>query len=808
MLQRMAFGILTFLSLFASGFDFADQGKPLCVIAIPEQMNQFENLALKDLQSYLEKMTGAPFSVVPENKVKGAAVYLGQTEYAKKHGVDFSKLGKEEWVLKESGNNLIIAGGRPIGTFYGVWALLNKSGCWSLSMEQDAVPKYSKLSMKGLNEQKSPRFGGRVIYDGFAVSSTIMGIPEKEKKAYQMYLLRNHINGKQHRLLMPLYLGDLTNVSTEPAWHTLCLYVDPGIYFKTHPEYFSMNEKGQRVRPHSSTAGGSLCMSNADVKRISLEKLRTFIKQDRKKFPKEEWPILYDISVLDLFPYICLCPECRAIVKEEGGGEFGLMMRYINFVAGEIAKEYPDILIRTLGYGLAKVKEAKTKPAKNVILQVADKFVYCDYFRPLSHKFNDPARETFEDCRKTGARLAVWDYWNMSMYFEPPRLETILDTLQPDMRYFAGIGVEALFLEAERHTYKPQNFIDLNYFIAAKLMVNPEENVDRLMDVFMNGYYGDAAPELKIFMNQLREGIKKFPKLQKGMSVAQWDYMTPEFLVESYKRLKKAAEKTPESSLQRRHVNDELLPLLWLVVEKRLRYEKVFRDAGIRMDTLKKECYDYSMAHLARYNGTKLDAHSPYAKTRKDFQEEFAKITNVPLPIPLKFAKVPEEKIRVFGKYHYIQKPDYYALVVKDPDSPTGEALKSANPNPASHGAETVVRDPKGKWAFRATEFGYGTNYVVVKNIPQDEKYHWYKMPKIKIDENGSFYGHVWYIHLPLGSAYRIDDGTSDENVWDCWFSAKFTGPAYVKGSKKENAVWLDTVVLVKEDAESLIAKE
>ncbi|MBR1952754.1 MAG: hypothetical protein IKA32_09265 [Lentisphaeria bacterium] len=53
-------------------------------------------------------------------------------------------------------------------------------------------------------------------------------------------------------------------------------------------------------------------------------------------------------------------------------------------------------------------------------------------------------------------------------------------------------------------------------------------------------------------------------------------------------------------------------------------------------------------------------------------------------------------------------------------------------------------------------------------------------------------------MQIDLKTAYQIDDGASKENVWDTYFSAKFTGPAYVKGSKKENAIYVDQVVLVR----------
>ena len=44
-----------------------------------------------------------------------------------------------------------------------------------------------------------------------------------------------------------------------------------------------------------------------------------------------------------------------------------------------------------------------------------------------------------------------------------------------------------------------------------------------------------------------------------------------------------------------------------------------------------------------------------------------------------------------------------------------------------------------------------------------------------------------------------LTDGTAADNTWDeVWFSAKFTGPSYVPGSKKDDAIWVDMVVLTR----------
>ena len=340
--------------------------------------------------------------------------------------------------------------------------------------------------------------------------------------------------------------------------------------------------------------------------------------------------------------------------------------------------------------------------------------------------------------------------------------------------------------------------MDLNYFVASRLMVHPYQNVNHLIDIFLKGYYGKAAPDMKKYLDQLRQGVKTNPKLQPGMRVTAWDFMTPQFLLNSYKALKKAAEKLPPDSRYQRRVHTEMIPLLWLVLEKKGRYYPIFQKAGISLNLLKKECRNFCMAHMERYNGTNLDVVSPYVKSRKVFNDEFNRIIGTSLPRPDKFKNIPDEDIRVLGKYHFFQKPNYNTLIVKDPDSLTKVALRGASPNPKKHGAKTLYRDPSGKFQFRATQFGCANKGTVIEDVPQDEKYHWYKIPDVTISEKSWFWGHLWYLAIPLASVYQVDDGMSDANYWDCWFSAKFTGPAYVKGSQKKNAIWVDMVVLVR----------
>ena len=165
---------------------FAREGKALHQIVVADGLNTFEEMAAKDLKEFLGKMSGASFEIVKESDAKEPAIYVGRTKFAAAKGVDFNGFAKEEWMLKSvrhdpiNGASLIVCGGRPIGTFYGAWALLTKLGCWPLTMEQTLIPERRFLGLQAnLDERRTPSFAGRCIYDGFAIHGSRMGIPDK-----------------------------------------------------------------------------------------------------------------------------------------------------------------------------------------------------------------------------------------------------------------------------------------------------------------------------------------------------------------------------------------------------------------------------------------------------------------------------------------------------------------------------------------------------------------------------------------------------------------------------------------------------
>ena len=789
---------LTGLQAAEKPFELARNGKAACVIALPDKPGKFDRMAAEDLQNYLNRMTGAKFAVVPESKVAGNAVYVGKTKAAAEEA--FPAFKAEEWCISSpDGRRLILTGGKRIGGFYAAWALLNKLGCYALTFDQDAVPESPDLVYNGAFERKKPLFDGRLIYDGNGHMLRKVRADGKVEQAYLLWVLRNRINGSQsQKRLRALYEYGSYNLAQDYPYHTLDLFVPPEKYFKTHPEYFSMNEKGKRFPPERPHVGGSLCMSNPEVAQVALNSLRAMIKKDHASRPQEEWSYVYDISKLDRMPYICKCPACKAIIKEEGT-ELGLLMRFINTIAREIRKEYPEIVIRTSGSLSTNPPPTRTLPEKNVLIQTGDRFTVSDPFLPLTHPINKESMERIRAWQNKAARLAVWDYWNLGgdTYFTPPRVETVFDALQSDFKFFRSVGVTELFIEAGRDYAAPQNFIDLAYFTANHLMADPDADPEKLADVFFKYYYGPAGPALQKWFNRIRAGIKKHPGRQPSYGAANWSYADVPFLFDAYVMLKKEAESLPENSVFRKRVEFERIAVIWSILAQRPSFKRIFKANGLDVDNLVEECRSLVKKYIRRYPCSKPEVLD------KLFEKRFLSVASN-LKRPEKFKDVPDEKFRMIAFPHFTPVKYLGSAIVADPDSIQGKALRSASTDPDMHGVDKLI---PGKHKFRTTFFQLrngnnmgGAVQLRLKEVPQDEKYHWFRLPgKIELKHRSGFWGQGWAIQAKTNHLYALTDGTAADNVWDeVWMSAKFTGPAYVPGSTKENAIWIDMLVLTK----------
>ena len=749
-----------------------------------------EKEAADELKEHLDKITGADFKLVAEEDaagVKTPAFYVGQTKFAASQGIDFSKFHDQEWLVKTVDKDIVIGGGKTRGTLYGVYDLLeNKFGCHWYSYDTTEIPSNKNLTLENVSIRKEPSFTSRLIFDDYYMSWFL----KKEFKAQKLL----HKKRSRSSLNSGYWMGIWPDTTKQfEDCHNFYSYIDPKKYFKDHPEYFTMDASGKRYQG----VGSQFCMSNPDAADIVYNSLVGFIKADRAKLPSEQWPTTYDISQMDGEGFICLCPKCKAITEREGS-ESGLQLSFMNELARRISKEYPDVIIRTFAYGSTRKPPKNIKPDKNVLIRWCDNFALSDCYRPLTSEFNAGQKAEFDTWVKTGAKMYVWDYWNMGTeFFEPPRVETVVDAIINDLRYFKTNNVSRYFAELDVvEADNLPNFMDLHVWLAYQLMLDIDQNEEMLIRRFLKGYYGPAAEPMGKFLEMLRKGVKETPTKMCCGGAEPRPYCTEQFMKTVWGYLKQAYNAAPEGSVYRSNVQKEMLTPISVI----LRNKWVIGDRKEMIDIYKNTRLKYieRINPKVTANGYSNEYWLGKLKTNLNSFEM------VKLPVPKGFEG---REIRLLGWpnlcwFKHTTEESYAA----DPDSIAGKALLSRKPRhyekPTIHSTTTP-----GAGEMYSTAIGvydYGTKKSISidlrKDLPQDEKYHWYKIGVYELTPGTFVWGFYWQTQCSLAHLCLPPGGKADANNWEVWVSLKFTGPGYVNGSTRTNEIYWDQVMLVKPD--------
>ena len=751
-----------------------------------------EKEASEELKYHLDRITGADFPLIPEtkaSKLSRPAFYVGNTGKAKRVlRIKPEKLGPEEWYVKTVGPDVIITGGKTRGTLYGVYELLEKKfGCRWLAYDTNIIPPQTKLVLEETELRGTPSFTDRDIADDLFFCKT------RGKEVYQ----KNLTFHKRVRASLESIWPKKTRQYY--SCHNIYYFVEPSKYYKTHPEYFDMNAAGKRV--HGTVGanhlqGNNICYSNPAVVEITWKKLEEYIAKDRKKLPPDQWPTVYNITHMDRTSWFCQCPECRKIAKREGG-DCGLLLYFYNQIAERLEKKYPELFLDTFMFG----DPPKTiRPKKNIRMRWIYQFSYSDCYRPITHPLNLEQKKKFDAWVRTGAKVSVYEYWNLGSYFNPLRVETCIDRIGPNLKYFHQNGARIYFCEfqSDKDRQFIQNFAFLQVYLGYQLLKDVRQDPEQIIQDFMNGFYGPAAKPMSEFLEMLRKGIRGEKTMLTNMSGFR-SYCTEAFLREAWSKLEKAHALTQPGTLYRAHVEYEMMCPIYEILKNHWNignYEWMYNL--------------YKTTRLRRNNESKV----PPGKRKQilaKLQAELYSFTKLDLKVPEQFReRYKGREIHMFGwpwmrgggTRHSAER------FVDDPEAAGGKALLALKTFREKNDMVPLF-DMKQTKRKGWTPLDFGTydrtpgirskhlhrSFAKAK-LPTDEKYHWYELGQFEMGPATVVWGFYQHNVCHVSTLYR--PGKSDR--YTAWVSAKFTGPAYVPGSTKENNIYWDQVVLVRTD--------
>jgi hypothetical protein len=168
---------------------------------------------------------------------------------------------------------------------------------------------------------------------------------------------------------------------------------------------------------------------------------------------------------------------------------------------------------------------------------------------------------------KIAKDIIVWDYVIQFNNLISPFPN--LHVLKPNIQFFARHGVNALFEQGNREV--GGEFAALRAYLISKLLWNPDADVDQLMDDFLRGYYGAAAPAIRQYIDLMRSALRDAGKPLRIFGTpneAAGSYLTPD-LIARYEAIFDDAEKavaTEPQTLER--VRIARLPLHFAILEQ------------------------------------------------------------------------------------------------------------------------------------------------------------------------------------------------------------------------------------------------
>lgn len=770
------------------GLTLTREGKSDYVIMVDPNATEAEKFAAAELSEFIQQSTGATLPVKEEKpKEQGGAIYVGQTKFASESGVDFDKLGPEEWVIRSIGDDVIITGGRPRGTLYGAYEFLEKNvGARFLDPYTTRVPKNGTFRVqRGLDERNHPSFNRREI---------LMVVGGASDPTHRLFEVRRKLNsfGNADRPNKPEWGGSV-RYGSPYATHTHHRYVnDFPEAFKDHPEYFALTEKGSRAKLGENIC--QVCMSHPEVRRIFARKMRHYIEEDRRKLRKQgredSFPTLYSLVPDDGTGGKCFCGQCLAKAKKHDSYS-GVVLDFTNEIADDVAKDYPDVTLVTGVYTYFRDIPTGVEPRDSVLpcmAQLGAEFntkPRRDTLRSIHHPLNAEAKKEIADWAKLNGSLGFHDYWTAwSQSYQWPH--TNIRGLAETLKFYAANGVNNFLVEDEMFGTRIHNFVDLQLYLGSKLLQNPNLDEEAIIDEFMSGYYGPAADPMTKLLDYIETRQDEEDGYLATVPPASRAYFDRDYFIETDALLKQAENLAADDPVLLANVRQERLA----IDETMLHLWDSLKEGGdwpFKRDKVLerlRENYDYVNK---KYGG--------WGKKYKTRDEDcLAYLANMP-PIPEQFKnkKIIDlcgPKLRL-GSGKFAEKVD-------DPHAATGKAWRLTSKSKGKAGEHRQLP------VFGLFDGKSGKEKKLVKQViiseemPKDENYHWYYVGRMKASKSVYLWAHhSWRLaqRLPI-----YNSALPDQPDYDVYASIKLEGPAYAPDSKKPNSFSIDRVILFEAD--------
>ena len=469
--------------------------------AVRQAAKEIQDFVLATSNAYVKIATDTGIEYNENSKI----ISLGKNKVYDKTSLafDYTDMKSDGFYIKSENSSVFIDGQTDRAVLYGAYDFVEKVlGVKYLTPTYNYVPELSEIPLYKMDIKENPWIADR----GFA-----------SKYSYSQFQYYSRMRMVSEFSPIPETYGGtigwFNDTSVLPNYvHNTLYYVQPELYYETNKDWFFV-ENGVVTDLHYSNIGlnedGTIdeTLENSPVK-VTVERLKEFILMSK---PLDKY---FMIGQMDL-KYTCTCSEC--LEQEEKYGRSGMNIRYVNAVAKEIEDWMAaegmsrEIYLCTFAYQWsqsAPVKEVNGElvaldetvhPRDNVIVRIAP--IQADnYYGLLDERQNDKTKSLMEGwgVLLKGKNTMFWTYHSRVSFFMC--YYPTMQHWQEDLLLYKEYGCQYLYMQPffrDENDWK----VELENYVAGKMMWNPNQDANALRDEFFKYYYrelGDLAAEYNL----------------------------------------------------------------------------------------------------------------------------------------------------------------------------------------------------------------------------------------------------------------------------------------------------------------------
>ncbi|MBQ4289681.1 MAG: DUF4838 domain-containing protein [Clostridia bacterium] len=554
-------------------------GKPMLSAALSATASELERYAAKELRDHVEKVTGAVLTLSTGTE-SGPSVWIGTPDSIPKlkdlFPEDLSWLsatlengkryGSDGFAVRSAGNSVWIFGATPRGAINGVYDFLEKNlGVFWFRSDEETGLVFDPLPTAEVRfvdyREKSP----------FEVRGWNLCANGGDFRTEHM-LMRNKLNTVSWLPSLPVteesdpdkYAVRL-GMKLQAVTHNLhSLVLDSPIYDPDCVEYWNTDEQGKplfppdsnQVNPYSqktaetiaATLNHQIESTGTDVVFIGIQDYSLpgrNVPEDTKPFEYAPGKFVAPANK----PYVRwdYCPG-KHVAPEDEVFISTVWFSFINRIARIVKQSHPEAVIQTFAYFFAETPPlCPLEDNVHLVFAPLTDEDLSAYYSETGNIHSAKLVRELDGWSKLTPEIVIYNYYGC---FAPSRRveRACWNKIRSDLQFYSECNFSGLFPEGVAdckgfvNSWAPDDpdgssaIWDLNaltFWLYSKLAWNPEAEIDPLIDLFCDRYYGSAAAPMRNYYTLLRNGWELGRKDSIQITVSPDD---PSYYMETFVR--------------------------------------------------------------------------------------------------------------------------------------------------------------------------------------------------------------------------------------------------------------------------------